>query len=137
LGGRICVLETGIEGKIVAAQYARVRKIPYLGLCYGLHMAVIEFARSILSLHDANSTEIDADTPHPVIDLMPEQRDVEMGGTMRLGLYPCSLVPGTRAAEAYGQATVNERHRHRFEVNNEYRDQLAHAGMIVSGQSPD
>jgi CTP synthase len=127
----------GIEGKIVAAQYARVRKIPYLGLCYGLHMAVIEFARSILGLHDANSTEIDPDTPHPVIDLMPEQRDVEMGGTMRLGLYPCSLVPGTRAAEAYGQATVNERHRHRFEVNNEYRDQFARAGMIVSGQSPD
>ncbi len=127
----------GIEGKIVAAQYARVRKIPYLGLCYGLHMAVIEVARSILGLTDANSTEIDPDTPHPVIDIMPEQRDVDMGGTMRLGLYPCTLVPGTRAAEAYALANVDERHRHRFEVNNEYRDRLASAGLIVSGHSPD
>lgn len=127
----------GIEGKVVAAQYARLRKIPYLGLCYGLHMAVIEFARSVLGLVDANSTEIDPDTPHPVIDIMPDQRDVDMGGTMRLGLYPCSLVPGTKAAEAYGTNSVDERHRHRFEVSNAYREQMAQAGLIVSGQSPD
>ncbi len=127
----------GIEGKVVAAQYARVRKIPYLGLCYGLHMAVIEFARSVLGLTDANSTEIDPDTPHPVIDIMPDQRDVDMGGTMRLGLYPCELVPGTRAAKAYGTGSVDERHRHRFEVSNAYREQMANAGLIVSGQSPD
>jgi CTP synthase len=127
----------GVEGKIVAAQYARVRQIPYLGLCYGLHMAVIEVARSVLGLKGANSTEIDPETPHPVIDLMPDQHDVEMGGTMRLGLYPCQLVPGTKAAEAYGETLVDERHRHRFEVNNDYRDQLAEAGLIVSGHSPD
>jgi CTP synthase len=127
----------GVEGKIVAAQYARVREIPYLGLCYGLHMAVIEFARSVLGLEGANSTEIDPNTPHPVIDLMPGQRDVEMGGTMRLGLYPCQLRPGTRAAEAYQQEIVDERHRHRFEVNNEYREMMEQAGLCVSGQSPD
>jgi CTP synthase len=127
----------GIEGKVVAAQYARVRKIPYLGLCYGLHMAVIEFARSVLGLAGANSTEIDPDTPHPVIDIMPDQRDVEMGGTMRLGLYPCTLVPGTKAADAYGTGTVQERHRHRFEVSNAYREKMAEAGMVVSGHSPD
>ncbi len=127
----------GIEGKVVAAQYARLRKIPYLGLCYGLHMAVIEFCRSVLGLTDANSTEIDPETPHPVIDIMPDQRDVDMGGTMRLGLYPCELVPGTRAAEAYDTGSVDERHRHRFEVSNAYREQMAEAGLIVSGQSPD
>jgi CTP synthase len=127
----------GIEGKVVAAQYARVRKIPYLGLCYGLHMAVIEFCRSVLGLAGANSTEIDPDTPHPVIDIMPDQRDVDMGGTMRLGLYPCSLVPGTKAAGAYRTSSVDERHRHRFEVSNAYREQMANAGLIVSGQSPD
>jgi CTP synthase len=127
----------GVEGKIVAAQYARVREIPYLGLCYGLHMAVIEFARSVLGLEGANSTEIDPDTPHPVIDLMPGQRDVEMGGTMRLGLYPCRLRPDTFAADAYQQEIVEERHRHRFEVNNDYRDMMERAGFIVSGESPD
>ncbi|CAN5861658.1 CTP synthase [soil metagenome] len=127
----------GIEGKITAVQYARERNIPYLGLCYGLHMAVIEVARNLLGLDDANSTEIDPQTPHPVIDLMPGQRGVEMGGTMRLGLWPCKLVSGTVAGDAYDVHQVSERHRHRFEVNNDYRDQLAGVGMIVSGASPD
>lgn len=127
----------GIGGKITAVQYARERNIPYLGLCYGLHMAVIEVARNLLGLDDANSTEIDPQTPHPVIDLMPGQRGVEMGGTMRLGLWPCKLVSETVAGSAYDVHQVSERHRHRFEVNNDYRDQLAEAGMIVSGASPD
>ncbi len=127
----------GIEGKLTAVHYARERNIPYLGLCYGLHMAVIEIARNVLGLEDANSTEIDPQTPHPVIDLMPGQRGVEMGGTMRLGLWPCNLVGDTAAGTAYDARHVAERHRHRFEVNNEYRDQLAGAGMIVSGASPD
>ncbi|HEX3721981.1 MAG TPA: CTP synthase, partial [Nitrolancea sp.] len=102
----------GIEGKLVAARYAREHQIPYFGLCYGLHMAVIEFARDVLGLERANSTEIDEETPDPVIDLMPDQRDVDLGGTMRLGLYPCKLVPGTRAAECYQMPMVEERHRH-------------------------
>ncbi len=127
----------GVEGKLFAAKYAREHQIPYLGLCYGLHMAVIEFARDVLGLEEANSTEIDELTPDPVIDLMPDQRDVDMGGTMRLGLYPCKLVPGTRAAECYGTPIVEERHRHRWEVNNAYREMMDEAGMIVSGTSPD
>jgi CTP synthase len=127
----------GVEGKMLAARYARERGIPYLGLCYGLHMAVIEFARNVLGLCGANSTEIDPETPHPVIDLMPDQRGVEMGGTMRLGRYPCQLVPGTKAALAYGKSLVYERHRHRWEVNNAYREAFEAAGFVVSGQSPD
>lgn len=127
----------GVEGKMLAARYAREREIPYLGLCYGLHMAVIEFARNVLGLSGANSTEIDPETPHPVIDLMPDQRGVEMGGTMRLGRYPCALMPGTKAALAYGEPLVYERHRHRWEVNNAYRELFETAGFIVSGQSPD
>jgi CTP synthase len=127
----------GVEGKMLAARYARERGIPYLGLCYGLHMAVIEFARNVLVLCGANSTEIDPETPHPVIDLMPDQRGVEMGGTMRLGRYPCQLVPGTKAALAYGESLVYERHRHRWEVNNAYREAFEAAGFVVSGQSPD
>ncbi|MCC6313920.1 MAG: gamma-glutamyl-gamma-aminobutyrate hydrolase family protein, partial [Thermomicrobiales bacterium] len=127
----------GTEGKMLAARIARERKIPYLGLCYGLHMAVIEAARNLCGLEGANSTEIDPQTPHPVIDLMPDQKGVQMGGTMRLGLWPCKLEPGTKAAAAYGAATVSERHRHRFEVNNAYRPILAEAGLIVSGVSPD
>lgn len=127
----------GVEGKMLAARYAREREIPYLGLCYGLHMAVIEFARNVLGLSGANSTEIDPETPHPVIDLMPDQRGVEMGGTMRLGRYPCALLPGTKAALAYGVPLVYERHRHRWEVNNAYRALFETAGFIVSGQSPD
>jgi len=127
----------GVEGKMLAARYAREREIPYLGLCYGLHMAVIEFARNVLGLCGANSTEIDPETPHPVIDRMPDQRGVDMGGTMRLGRYPCQLVPGTKAALAYGEPLVYERHRHRWEVNNAYREAFEAAGFLVSGQSPD
>jgi CTP synthase len=127
----------GIEGKVVAARFAREKKIPYLGICYGLHMAVIEVARNLLGLEGANSTEIEPGTPHPVIDLMPDQHGVDMGGTMRLGLWPCKMVPGTVAADAFEVETVYERHRHRFEVNNSYRQRLADAGLIVSGASPD
>lgn len=127
----------GIEGKIAGVTYAREHGLPYLGLCYGLHMMVIEASRNLLGLEGANSTEIDADTPHPVIDLMPDQKDVEMGGTMRLGLWECRLREGTTAGDAYGEPTVHERHRHRFEVNNAYRDKLEEAGLIVSGASPD
>ena len=127
----------GIDGKVHAARFAREHGLPYFGLCYGLHMAVIEVARNLCGLDGANSTEIDPHTDHPVIDLMPGQRGVEMGGTMRLGLWPCQLLPGSKAAEAYGEETVFERHRHRFEVNNDYRTQLARAGLIVSGASPD
>ncbi len=127
----------GVEGKILAARYAREHGVPYLGLCYGLHMAVIEASRNLLGLPDANSTEIDPETTEPVIDLMPDQKDVEKGGTMRLGLWPCRLGSDTRAADAYGERTIYERHRHRYEVNNAYRERLAEVGLIVSGASPD
>lgn len=127
----------GTEGKIAASRWAREHRIPYLGLCYGLHMAVIDVARNVLGLAGANSTEIDPNTPYPVIDLMPEQQGVEMGGTMRLGLWPCRLEPETVAAAAYGAEQVDERHRHRFEVNNAFRLPLADAGLVVSGASPD
>jgi CTP synthase len=127
----------GIEGKVMAANYARVNQIPYLGLCYGLHMAAIDVARNVLGYTDANSTEIDPETTNPVIDIMPDQKDVEMGGTMRLGKWPCKLVPGTKAATAYGEEMIEERHRHRFEINNAYRDALEEGGLIVSGASPD
>jgi CTP synthase len=128
----------GIEGKVVAAHYARERRIPYLGLCLGLQCAVIEFARDILATRDANSTEFDMFTENPVIDFMPDQRELEdKGGTMRLGLYPARLTPGSKAAAAYGSEVIYERHRHRFEVNNRYRQALEAAGMVLSGQSPD
>ena len=128
----------GIEGKVLASRYARHHRIPYLGLCLGMQCAVIDFAREVLGAEDANSTEFNAFTPHPVIDLLPEQRDIEnKGGTMRLGVYPCKLQPGTRAAEAYGEALVYERHRHRFEFNNHYREPLSAAGMVFSGTSPN
>jgi CTP synthase len=128
----------GIEGKIMAARYARHNRIPYLGLCLGLQCAVIDFAREVLEAPDANSTEFAAFTSTPVIDLMPEQRDVsEMGGTMRRGEYPCKLLPGSRAHQAYGEEVVYERHRHRFEFNNEYRELLQDAGMVMSGLSPN
>jgi CTP synthase len=127
----------GTDGKIAASRWARENRIPYLGLCYGLHMAVIDVARNVLGLSGANSTEIDANTPYPVIDLMPDQHGVDMGGTMRLGLWPCRLTPGTKTAAAYGVPEVAERHRHRFEVNNAFRGRLAEAGLIVSGASPD
>ena len=128
----------GIEGKVLAARYARERGVPYLGLCLGLQCGVIEFARDVIGERDANSTEFDLFTDAPVIDLMPDQREVEdKGGSMRLGLYPARLTAGTRAAAAYGTEVIYERHRHRFEVNNRYRQTLEAAGMILSGQSPD
>jgi CTP synthase len=128
----------GIEGKIQVAEYARKEKVPYLGLCLGMQMMVIEYARHILNLEEANSTEFDLATPHPIIDLMPEQQQItDMGGTMRLGLYPCDLLPGTIAGTAYRQNTVEERHRHRFEFNNTYRSEFEANGMIFSGLSPN
>jgi CTP synthase len=127
----------GTDGKIAAVKYAREHNLPYFGICYGLHMAVIEIARHLVGVAGAHSSEIDPLTRDAVIDLMPGQRGVEMGGTMRLGLWPCELIPGTKAADAYDAPNVSERHRHRFEVNNDYREALARAGLIASGVSPD
>ncbi|GAC1340643.1 MAG: CTP synthase [Candidatus Dormibacteria bacterium] len=128
----------GIEGKLRAARYARHQRVPYLGLCLGMQCAVIDFAREVLGTDDANSTEFNAFTANPVIDLLPEQRDIEdLGGTMRLGVYPCSLEPGSVAQRAYGEAVVYERHRHRFEFNNAYREDFERAGMRFSGMSPN
>ncbi len=129
----------GIEGKIATAEYARVHNIPYLGLCLGMQVATIAFARHLLGQESkANSTEFIPNTPHPVIDIMADQVDItDKGGTMRLGSYPCVLKAGTHAAAAYGVEQVTERHRHRFEFNNRYREQFEQAGFIVSGQSPD
>ncbi len=128
----------GIEGKIAAAGYARENGIPFLGLCLGMQCAVIEFARNACDLAGANSSEFDPHTPHPVIDLMDEQREViDMGGTMRLGLYPARLEPGTIVGNAYGEEVIYERHRHRYEVNNRYRPRLEEMGLICSGTSPD
>jgi CTP synthase len=128
----------GTEGKIQAAKYAREKKVPYLGLCLGMQLMCIEFARDVLGFEDANSTEFDRSTSHPVIDLMLEQRAItDMGGTMRLGLYPCVLQPGSKAAAAYCEKQVEERHRHRWEFNNAYREPFEKAGMVFSGMSPD
>ena len=127
----------GTDGKIAAVKYAREHDIPYFGICYGLHMAVIEVARHLAGIPNAHSSEIDPMTSDAVIDLMPGQRGVDMGGTMRLGLWPCQLIPETKAAGAYGSTAVSERHRHRFEVNNDYREALAKAGLVASGVSPD
>ncbi|MBI3160397.1 MAG: CTP synthase [Chloroflexi bacterium] len=128
----------GIEGKIRAAKYARESGTPYLGLCLGMQLMVIEFGRHLLKDDNVNSTEFDRSTEHPVIDLMPDQRAItDKGATMRLGVYPCCLEPGTRAAAAYGTRMVEERHRHRFEFNNAYREAFAEAGMCFSGLSPD
>ena len=128
----------GIEGKIVAARYAREHHVPYLGLCLGMQVMCIELMRTVVGNDDANSAEFDHATRHPIIDLMPEQRDItDMGGTMRLGSYPCALTPGTRAAQAYGAALVHERHRHRFEFNNAYREVMQKNGLVLSGLSPD
>ena len=126
------------DGKICAARYAREHKIPYLGICLGMQVAVCEFARNVAGLAGASSSEFDPEGPHSVIDLMSSQEDVtEKGGTMRLGAYPCKLSEGTLAREAYGEELVYERHRHRFEFNNAYRDQLTAAGLVISGISPD
>jgi len=128
----------GIEGMVRAAAYARNNEIPYLGLCLGMQVMVIEFARYALGSNEPNSTEFDASTPYPVIDLLPDQKDVKnKGGTMRLGNYPCQLLDGSHAAKAYGQSLVYERHRHRFEFNNKFRSQLQEKGMVYSGLSPD
>ena len=128
----------GIEGKIEAARFAREQKIPFFGICLGMQVSVIEYARNVLGLSDANSAEFNPETPDPVIDLLPEQKQVEqMGGTMRLGQYPCMLVEGTRARAAYSQESIHERHRHRYEFNNDYRERLVQAGMTISGTSPD
>jgi CTP synthase len=130
--------ERGIEGKIDTARWARRKGVPYLGLCLGLQVMIVELARHALGSDAPNSTEFDARTEFPVIDLMPEQRSIiDKGGTMRLGVYPCHLVPGTKAARAYEVPVVEERHRHRFEVNNAYRDLLSEAGLMFSGLSPD
>jgi CTP synthase len=128
----------GTEGKIQAARFARVNKVPYLGLCLGMQLMVVEFTRHILNSDEVNSSEFDRSTPYPVIDLMPDQKGIaDMGGTMRLGLYPCQLQQGSIAASAYQETEVQERHRHRFEFNNTYRDTLEKAGMRYSGLSPD
>ncbi|MBE2198295.1 MAG: CTP synthase [Anaerolinea sp.] len=130
--------ERGIEGKIMAARYARENQIPYLGLCLGMQVMCIEFARHVLQSDEPNSTEFDANTEHPVISLMPDQHHLtDMGGTMRLGAYPCRLVPGTQAATAYEAEVVTERHRHRWEFNNAYRQVLGEHGLVFSGLSPD
>jgi len=128
----------GVEGKIMAAKYAREHQVPYLGLCLGMQVMVIEYARNVLGMEDANSPEFDQRTRHPVIDLMAEQRGLEdKGGTMRLGLYPCVIQPGTLAARLYQTERIEERHRHRYEVNNAYRQALEEHGLIMSGLSPD
>lgn len=129
----------GVEGKIETIKYARTNNIPFLGLCLGMQCAVIEFARDVCGMKDANSTEFDAETPYPVIDLMPDQEDVtEKGGTMRLGIYPCKLTEGSKARELYGgQEIVYERHRHRYEVSNALRPELEKAGLSICGTSPD
>ena len=128
----------GIEGKIAAAKYARENKVPYFGLCLGMQIMAIEFARNVLGYGEANSTEFDPASPYPVIDLMPDQRGIaEKGATMRLGVYPCQLQPGSVAAAAYGQPVVEERHRHRYEFNNTAREAFAEHGMRFSGTSPD
>jgi CTP synthase len=128
----------GTEGKILAIRYARENQVPYLGLCLGMQLMVVELARQVLNSDEANSTEFDRSTAYPVIDLMPDQRSIsDMGGTMRLGLYPCQLQPDTTAGQAYGVELVQERHRHRFELNNAYREALKRGGMRFSGISPD
>jgi CTP synthase len=128
----------GSEGKIEAARYAREKGVPYFGICLGLQIATIEFARNVAGLHGANSSEFEPNPAHPVIDFMPDQRNItDKGATMRLGAYPCIISPGTRAEAAYGTNEISERHRHRYEVNNAYRERLVAAGLVISGVSPD
>ncbi|MGG3469449.1 CTP synthase [Neobacillus pocheonensis] len=130
--------DRGIEGKIEATRYAREQKKPFLGICLGMQLATIEFARNVLGLADAHSAEFVPETAHPIIDLLPEQKDVEdLGGTLRLGLYPARLVEGTKAMEAYEEKVVYERHRHRYEFNNHFRQEMEAAGLVFSGTSPD
>jgi CTP synthase len=130
--------DRGTEGKIQAIRWARESKVPFFGICLGMQLAVVEFARHVAGLKNANSAEFDRDTEHPVIDLMPEQRSVRTkGATMRLGGFPCTLLPGSIAAEAYGTTEISERHRHRYEFANDYREPLEQAGLVLSGTSPD
>jgi CTP synthase len=130
--------DRGIEGKIHAIKYARENKKPFLGICLGMQLATIEYARNVLGLEGAHTAEIDPDTKYPIIDLLPEQKDIEnLGGTLRLGLYPCRLADDTKALEAYGEEVVYERHRHRYEFNNEFRQAMETAGFVFSGTSPD
>jgi CTP synthase len=128
----------GIEGKITAIKYAREKKIPFLGICLGMQCAVIEFARNVLKLDKAHTMEIDENTPHPVIHLMPSQQNISnKGGTMRLGAYPCQLIKGSKAQVIYQSELVNERHRHRYEFNNDYLDKFEKAGCMASGKNPE
>ena len=128
----------GIDGKLLAIRYAREKKIPYLGLCLGMQLAIVEFVRDVVGLTDAHSVELDPSTHYPVIHLMPEQDGVkDIGGTLRLGSYPCVLDQGSKAYQLYGQETIQERHRHRYEVNNDFRSTLSASGMLLSGISPD
>ncbi len=127
----------GVEGMVCSCRYARTHKLPYFGICLGMQIAVIEFARSVLGYSDANSREFDELCEHPVIDLMKNQEGVIKGGTMRLGSYPCEVTPGTILEKAYGSTHIDERHRHRYEFNNDYRTQMQDAGLTISGTSPD
>lgn len=130
--------QRAFEGKILAAKYARENNVPFLGICLGLQAAVCEFARNVVGLEGATSAEFDECAPYPIIHIMPDQANInDKGGTMRLGAYPCVLAPNTKAAQAYGSLEISERHRHRYEVNNDFRDQLTEAGMIIAGTSPD
>lgn len=130
--------ERGVRGKVKAVEYARTRSVPFLGICLGMQCAVIEFARNVLGWKDANSTEFDEMTLHPVIDLMEEQRSItDKGGTMRLGAYPCVLVPKSRSAKLYGASEISERHRHRYEFNPKFKSELEAAGLTVAGTSPN
>ena len=123
---------------ITAIQYAREKKIPFLGICLGMQLSIIEYARHVAGMASANSAEFDPETKYPVIDLMPEQKQVkQLGGTMRLGQYPCLLAPESKAAALYEESLIYERHRHRYEVNNDFRDQLEQAGVLFAGKSPD
>ncbi|MBO5562076.1 MAG: CTP synthase, partial [Firmicutes bacterium] len=130
--------ERGVEGKIQAVQYAREHKIPFFGICLGMHCTVIEYARNVLGLKDAHTAEINPDTKNPVIDIMPDQKNIDnLGGTMRLGAYPCKLAEGTHSRDAYGTEEISERHRHRYEFNNNYRYEMEKAGLVIAGISPD
>ena len=126
----------GVEGMLICAEYARKHNVPYFGICLGMQTAVIEYARNVLGYKDAHSSEFNPESKHPVIDLMPDQYGVKMGGTMRLGAYPCKVL-GDIMKRAYGEEEISERHRHRYEFNNEYRQAIEKAGMKIAGTSPD
>jgi CTP synthase len=130
--------DRGVEGKILATQFAREQKVPFLGICLGMQLATVEYARNVLGLKGAHSAELDPNTPYPIIDLLPEQKDIEdLGGTLRLGLQPCKIEEGTKVYAAYEDEVIYERHRHRYEFNNEYRQAMEDKGFIFSGTSPD